>query len=42
VVVEDATGSYTEQAHQRSLEFLRGWTTPILPTQMICDYWSGR
>lgn len=42
VVAEDATGAYSEQAHQRSLDFLRSWTTPVMKTQTICDYWNGR
>jgi nicotinamidase-related amidase len=42
VVVEDATGSYTSEVHERSLAFLRGWTTPVVTTQMIVDMWSTR
>ena len=40
VVVEDATGSYTQEAHERSLAFLRGWTTPVVTTQAILDMWA--
>lgn len=39
VVAEDATGSYNSAVHERSLEFLRGWITPVLPSQTICDRW---
>jgi nicotinamidase-related amidase len=41
VVVEDATGSYTSEVHERSLAFLRGWTTPVVTTAMIVDMWSA-
>ena len=41
VVVEDATGSYNSEVHERSLAFLRGWTTPVVTTQMIVDMWSA-
>jgi nicotinamidase-related amidase len=41
VVVEDATGSYSSEAQERSLAFLRGWTTPVVTTQMIVDMWSA-
>ena len=36
VVVEDASGAYTREAHERSLTFLRGWTTPVVTTETIC------
>jgi nicotinamidase-related amidase len=36
VVIEDATGSYTLEAHERSLAFLRGWTTPVISTATAC------
>jgi nicotinamidase-related amidase len=39
VVVEDATGSYTDEAHQRSLAFLRSWITPVVTTDAVCDSW---
>jgi nicotinamidase-related amidase len=42
VVVEDATGSYTSEAQERSLAFLRGWTTPVVTAQMVVDMWSGQ
>ncbi len=41
VVVEDATGSYNSEVHERSLAFLRGWTTPVVMTQMVVDMWSA-
>ncbi|HTH97261.1 MAG TPA: isochorismatase family cysteine hydrolase [Stellaceae bacterium] len=41
VVAEDATGAYTDEAHQRSLAFLRGWTTPVVPTDTICATWDA-
>jgi nicotinamidase-related amidase len=41
VVAEDASGAYTREAHERSLAFLRGWTTPVVPTAAICDIWRG-
>ena len=37
VVAEDASGSYTREAHERSLSFLRGWTTRVAPTRVICE-----
>jgi isochorismate hydrolase len=37
VVVEDACGSYALEAHERSLAFLRGWTTPVVDTRKVCD-----
>ena len=40
VVAEDACGSYTEVAHQRSLDFLRSWITPVVKTQEIAEIWS--
>jgi nicotinamidase-related amidase len=39
VVAEDATGSYTKEAHERSLDFLRGWTTPVVTSDVICANW---
>ena len=36
VVVEDATGAYSQEAHERSIAFLRGWTTPVVSTQTAC------
>jgi nicotinamidase-related amidase len=37
LVVEDACGAYTQEAHERSLAFLRGWTTPVVATQTVCE-----
>lgn len=37
VVVEDASGAYSDEAHERSLAFLRGWTTPVLGTSDVCE-----
>jgi len=36
VVVEDASGAYSDAAHERSLAFLRGWTTPVVDTATVC------
>jgi nicotinamidase-related amidase len=41
VVVEDATGSYTSEAHERSLAFLSGWTTPVVTTQTVVEAWAA-
>jgi nicotinamidase-related amidase len=41
VVAEDATGAYSREAHERSLAFLRGWTTPVVTTQTIVDAWTA-
>jgi nicotinamidase-related amidase len=40
VVVEDATDAYTREAHERSLAFLRSWTTPVVATEAICVAWT--
>jgi len=37
VVVEDACGSYAREAHERSVAFLREWTTPVVDTRTVCD-----
>jgi nicotinamidase-related amidase len=37
VAVEDACGSYSSEAHERSLAFLRGWTTPVVDTRGVCS-----
>jgi len=39
VVVEDACGSYTQQAHDRSIDFLKSWTTPVVSTQEVIAHW---
>ena len=36
VVVEDASGAYSDAAHERSLAFLRGWTTQVVDTVTVC------
>jgi nicotinamidase-related amidase len=41
VVAEDASGAYTREAHERSLAFLRGWTTPVVTTDTICQTWNN-
>jgi nicotinamidase-related amidase len=41
VVAEDATDSYTAEAHERSLAFLRSWTTPVIATEAICAAWTN-
>lgn len=35
-VVEDASGAYSDEAHERSLAFLRNWTTPVVDTATVC------
>lgn len=40
VIAEDATGSYTESAQARSIEFLRGWITPVVSTDEIVGHWK--
>jgi len=40
VVAEDACGSYTDLAHQRSLDFLKSWITPVVKTQEIVEIWN--
>ena len=39
VIAEDATGAYTEEAHARSISFLRAWT-PVVSTSDICGVWK--
>lgn len=41
VVAEDACGAYTREAHDRSIAFLRGWTSPVASTAEICAVWDG-
>ena len=31
--------TYTVEAHERSLAFLRSWTTPVTTTAKICEIW---
>lgn len=40
VIAEDATGSYTQEAQDRSIAFLRSWITPVLSTQDIIAHWK--
>jgi nicotinamidase-related amidase len=40
VIAEDACGSYTVEAHARSIAFLRGWTSPVAATEEICGIWN--
>ena len=40
VAVEDASGAYTQDAHERSMTFLRNWTTPVVKTDEICAFWK--
>lgn len=42
VVAEDATASYQAEAHERSLAFLRDWTTPVVTTARICSVWDAQ
>jgi len=42
VVVEDASGAYSAEAHERSLAFLRSWTTPVVPTSTVVDAWKAQ
>jgi nicotinamidase-related amidase len=39
VIADDATGAYTDAAHERSLAFLRSWT-PVVPAADICGIWE--
>lgn len=41
VVAEDATGSYTQEAQDRSIAFLRS-QVPVVSTDEICRIWQGR
>jgi nicotinamidase-related amidase len=40
VIAEDATGSYTQAAQDRSIAFLRNWITPVVSTDEICTFWK--
>jgi nicotinamidase-related amidase len=40
VVAEDACGAYTQAAQDRSMAFLKGWTTPVEKTDTICAHWQ--
>jgi nicotinamidase-related amidase len=41
VIAEDATGAYTQEAHERSMAFLRNWG-PVVSADEICSIWSPR
>jgi nicotinamidase-related amidase len=41
VVIEDATGSYTREAQESSLNFLRRWITPVVPAADVCRIWDA-
>jgi nicotinamidase-related amidase len=40
VIAEDATGSYTDAAQERSIAFLRSWTSPVVSTDEIIRRWK--
>jgi ureidoacrylate peracid hydrolase len=40
VIAEDATGSYTDAAQERSIGFLRNWITPVASTDEIIAHWK--
>lgn len=40
VIAEDATGSYTREAHERSLAFMRAWM-PVAGAAGIAAIWNG-
>jgi nicotinamidase-related amidase len=40
VIAEDATGSYTDAAQDRSIGFLRSWITPVASTDEIIAHWK--
>ena len=40
VIAEDATGSYTDAAQERSIGFLRSWITPVVSTDEIIAHWT--
>lgn len=40
VIVEDATGSYTQEAQARSIAFLRQWITPVVSVDDIAARWT--
>jgi nicotinamidase-related amidase len=41
LVAKDASGAYTREAHERSLAFLKSWTTPVVATEEICSVWQA-
>ncbi len=40
VIAEDATGSYTDAAQERSIAFLKSWITPVVSVDNIAQHWS--
>ena len=40
VVAEDACGAYSQEAQDRSMAFMKGWTTPVEKTATICSVWK--
>jgi nicotinamidase-related amidase len=40
VVAEDACGAYSQEAQDRSMAFMKGWTTPVEKTAAICSVWK--
>jgi len=40
VVAEDACGAYSQEAQDRSMAFMQGWTTPVEKTATICSVWK--
>jgi len=40
VVAEDACGAYSQEAQDRSMGFMKGWTTPVEKTATICSVWK--
>ncbi len=41
VVAEDACGAYSQEAQDRSMAFMKGWTTPVEKTATICSVWKA-
>ncbi len=41
VVVEDASGAYSQEAHERSIAFLKSWTTLVVKTDEVTAAWAG-
>ena len=39
VIAEDAAGAYTDEAHARSIAFLKTWT-PVVSSAEICSVWA--
>ena len=39
VVSEDATGAYSDEAHDRSISYLKTWT-PVVSAAEICRIWD--